>query len=85
MPPCRLDAGVLNELKKETPKDSKGRFKDKLHQRLTPDLGHPKLREHLAGVIALMRVAPNWARFKNMLNRAYPRKGATLELPLEDE
>jgi hypothetical protein len=81
----RLEVGVLDELRKQTPRDEKGRLKDKLHQRLTHDLGHPKLREHLAGVVALMRVAPNWHRFKYMLNRAYPKKGSTLELELDEK
>jgi len=81
----RLDVEVLERLKKYTPRDTKGRLKDKLFQRLTLDLGYPKLREHLAGVIAIMRIAPNWSRFKSMMARAYPKKGETLELPLDDK
>ncbi len=81
----RLETGVLDRLREKTPRDSRGRLKDKLFQSLTHDFGYIKLREHLAGVIALMRIAPNWARFKSMMNRAYPRKGVTLELPFEEE
>ena len=34
-----------------------GRHKEQLHRRLSTDLGHPKLREHLAAVVAVMKRA----------------------------
>jgi len=76
----RLAPGVLDELRARTPKDSKGRRKHKYFQRLTDDVGHPKLREHLASVITLMRVSPNKRRFYGLLNRALPRYDATHSL-----
>ena len=39
-----------------------------------PNLGHPKLKEHLAAVMALMRASANWDRFMANLNRAFPSK-----------
>ena len=48
-------------------------------------MGHPILRGHLNGVIALMKASTNWGMFKRLLNQAYPEKGATLELPLDDD
>lgn len=81
----RLEVGLLNRLKKENPKDEGGHRKSKHHQWLTLDIGHPKLRDHLQGVIALMRASANWIKFKRLLNRAYPKKGMTLELPLDDD
>jgi hypothetical protein len=81
----RLEAGVLDELRSRNPVDSTTRRrKTRHHQWLTEDVGHPKLRDHLSGVIALMRVARDWPTFKRLLNRAYPKKGQPLELPLED-
>lgn len=80
----RLETGVLDELRQVNPKDERGNRRSKHHQWLTPDIGHPKLRDHLNGVIALMRASANWDNFKRMLNRAYPKKGSTLELPLDD-
>ena len=47
-------------------------------------VGHPKLKEHLAAVAALMRAAPNWESFKRSLNRALPKLNETIELPLDD-
>ena len=52
---------------------------------LTPEFGHPRLREHLAGVIMLMKAAPNWGRFMASLNRASPKLNATIPLPFDDE
>jgi P63C domain len=75
----RLAPGVRAELHRLTPRNEKGRLKNKLFQRLTEDVGHPKLREHLASSITLMRVADNWDGFYAMLNRALPKWG---DLPL---
>ncbi len=46
----RLAPGVLNELKRLTPRDEKGRRKHKYFQMLTSNVGYPKLREHLGSV-----------------------------------
>ncbi len=73
----RLAPGVLEELQRITPRDQKGRRKHKYFQRLTEDAGHPKLREHLASVITLMKVSTNWRRFYGLLNRALPKYNTT--------
>jgi len=80
----RLAPGVLNELRKITPRDEKGRTKHRFHQRLTPDVGHPKLNEHLTGVIAIMKASRQWQDFQRLANRAFPRYGDTIPLPLEE-
>ncbi|MGA2781045.1 MAG: P63C domain-containing protein [Smithella sp.] len=69
----RLAPGVLDELKRLTPRDEKGRTKQRFFQRLTEDVGHPRLREHLTAVIALMRASTKWEQFYRMLQRALPR------------
>ena len=79
----RLAPGVLDELRRITPKDVKGRRKYRYHQRLTSDIGHPALREHLASVITLMKASTSWRRFYAMLNRALPKWGSTLPMVLE--
>jgi hypothetical protein len=80
----RLAPGVRQELHRLTPRDDKGRLKHKLFQRLTEDVGNPKLREHLASVVALMKASDKWKQFKSMLDRALPRYGDTPYLPFED-
>jgi P63C domain len=79
----RLAPGVRAELKRLTPRDEKGRLKHKLFQRLTEDVGHPKLREHLAAVIALMRASQNWEQFMYMLDTALPKYIDTPLLPFD--
>lgn len=69
----RLGPNVLDELKKRNPKNSRGKRRHKYFQWLTEDVGHPKLREHLAQVIVLMRATTRWDDFKRLLNRALPK------------
>ncbi len=78
----RLAPGILHELEKKNPRDEKGRRKARHHQWLTGDVGHPALAQHLYGVIGIMRLADSWQQFMKMLDRAYPRRGDTLQLPL---
>jgi len=70
----RLAPGVLEELKRITPRDEKGRLKHRYHQRLTEDVGHPRLREHLAAVIALMRAFDDWHTFYRALERSLEKQ-----------
>ncbi len=70
----RLAPGIKDELKRLTPKDAKGRHKERLFRRLTEDVGHPRLRELLASEITLARIFDDgeWAAFDKALNRAIP-------------
>jgi hypothetical protein len=83
----RLAPGVLDELKRITPKDDKGRRKHKYFQRLTEDVGHPKLREHLSNAITLMKASPNYPTFYRLLQRALPKykDQMQMKLPIEDQ
>lgn len=80
----RLAPKILEELKTRTPRDEKGRTKHRYFQWLTDDIGHPKLREHLASVTTLMKASANWTKFYRLIQRALPQYGQTLELPLTD-
>lgn len=79
----RLAPGVLKELKRVTPKSNKGNRKHRYFQRLTSNIGYPKLREHLGAVVAIMKLSDNYADFVSKLDRLYPRYGETMDLPLE--
>ena len=76
----RLAPGILEELEGRNPPDEKGRRKSAHHQWLTEDVGHPSLAQHVFAVTALMRAAPSWDGFLQMLNRSLPKRGRTLEL-----
>lgn len=81
---ARLAPGVLDELRRVTPRDDKGRTRHRYHQRLTEDIGHPKLKEHISNIITLMKAAPNWSGFYRMVQRALPKYGENLSLFKED-
>ena len=82
----RLAPGVLDELRQLNPVQPKTKARRyRHHQWFTPDLGHPKLREHLAAVLALMKAAPNWNDFKRSLARAFPKPDHPWDLLLDDE
>ena len=81
----RLAPGVLEELKKITPRDEKGRTKHRFFQRLTNDVGLPELHEHLIAVIALMKASPNWATFYRLLQRAKPKLNEQMPLPIDGD
>lgn len=80
----RLAPGILDELKRKNPKTDSGHRKHKHFQWLTEDIGDPRLREHLASVITLMRASNAWDQFLRMLDRALPRYGDTIPLALND-
>jgi hypothetical protein len=80
----RLAPGILQELEARNPKDEHGKRRGKHHQWLTEDIGHPALAQHLHAVIGLMRASSGWDQFYRMINRAFPKKGQTLELALGD-
>jgi len=75
----RLAPGVIDELRQKNPKDEQGKRKNKHFQWLTEDIGNPKLKEHLAAVVALMKASTKWDDFHRMMNRALPKYG---DLPL---
>ena len=80
----RLAPGVWEELKRLTPRTTRGGHKDKLFQRLTEDVGHPKLREHLAAVVMLMKYSPDWRVFIERLDKEFPQWGKNYLLPFPE-
>lgn len=69
----RLAPALLDELQDRNPTLPEGRRRHKHHQWFTPDIGHPRLKEHLSGVMALMRASDTWEGFRNLLDRSYPK------------
>jgi hypothetical protein len=79
----RLAPGVLEELKQVTPRDEEGRARHKYHQRLTQNVGYPKLREHLGSVVTLMKLSNGWDEFIAFLNRVHPRWDKTVPMDFD--
>lgn len=79
---ARLAPAVLDELRSSTPKDDSGRRKHHFHRRLTDDIGHPKLREHMAAVLTTMQLSDDYDDFIGKLDRVRPRYDETMPLQL---
>ena len=77
----RLAPGLLEELKKQATKDEK---KAHLHRRLTQEVGHPKLREHLASVVTAMKLSDDYKDFIEKLNRIHQRYNPQSSLELDE-
>ena len=73
----RLAPELLPELKKAA---SKAERKSKLHQWLTSDLGHPKLREHLSSIVSILKLSKTPEEFRNNVNMIHPKIGDTGQL-----
>ena len=81
----RVAPGVLDELRSRNPVQPQGWRRNRHHQWFTPEYGHPRLKEHLEGVTALMRAAGSWDGFKRSLDRVYPKPGNTIPLAIDDD
>lgn len=84
----RIAPGLLEELREKSPKNEKGHRANKLHQWLSEDIGNPMLAQHMHSVLMFQRLAIangyGWGRFIKMVDQVMPKKGATLELGLND-
>jgi len=80
----QLPKGILDELKKNTPKSAAGNYTARFFQSLTTDTGHPHLSAQLNQVIALMRISDDWKQFLQHFNKMVDRKNGQLELKFDD-
>lgn len=78
---ARLAPELLPELKKAA---SKAERRSRLHQWLTNEIGHPKLKEHLASLISVMKLSKTPKDLIANVNITHPRYGATRQLDLDD-
>jgi hypothetical protein len=81
---ARLAPGIVKELEIRNPMTARGYRKHKHYQYLTEDIGLPALAQHLYAVNGLMRAADTWKEFMALMDKAHPRRGDTLQLPLFD-
>lgn len=78
----RLAPEILPELKKAA---SKAEKTTKLHQWLTSDIGHPKLREHLASIVTLLKISKTKEDFYSMVDKVHPKFNENYTLDLEED
>jgi hypothetical protein len=85
----RLGPGILDQLEKLTPKDERGYRPNKMHSWLTDDIGVPMLSQHMHTLVSFQKLALKrgygWNRFVKMVDEVMPKRGNTMELPLEND
>lgn len=69
----RLAPGLLEEMEKVMPRDEEGSRKGRLHQLLTEDYGIPKLKEHFASLLAVMKLSKSWDELIANVNIVLPK------------
>lgn len=75
----RLAPEILPELKSLA---SKAEKKAKLHQWLSSDIGHPKLREHLASIVTLLKISTSKEQFHQLVDQIHPKLGQNKSLDI---
>ena len=80
----RIHPDVLKELKRLNPKNQSGNRSKRHHQFLTDDIGNPHLEKHLSSLITLMRISPNWLKFKGYVEKAFPIQNGQLNIGFPD-
>ena len=76
----QLPRGVLDELRKKAPKNSKGNRSVRLHQGLTQDIGNPHLAAQIQQVITLFRLSDNMEQMWQQFNKLNDRRDGQLEI-----
>jgi len=92
----QLPPGILDELKKKTPKSTSGNRTRRYFQLLTEDIGSPHLKEQINQVITVFQLSDNmkhmWSQFETLKLRqmgqmelpfAFDEKGHTIA-PIEE-
>ncbi len=81
----RVAPAVLDELQERNPTLPGGRRRHRHHQWFSEEYGHPRLKEHLAAVIVLMRSAPSWPIFMHRLNVAIPKPNSMIAMAMDGD
>jgi hypothetical protein len=76
----QLPPGVIDELRNVNPKDEQGRRRNRHHQFLSEEVGHPHLERQISATTTLMRASEDWPTFKRLFARAFPKSGDQIEL-----
>lgn len=79
----QLPKGILEELKKVTPKSEEGNYTARFFQSLTPNIGHPALSAQIYKVIGIMNISSNWNEFKTLFNRMVDRNNGQMEIDFD--
>lgn len=76
----QLPKGVLDELKKKTPKSEAGNYTARFFQSLTPDVGDPSLQAQINSVITLFQISDTWQDFTARFNKLVQRRSGQIDI-----
>jgi len=81
----RIGPGLTRELQERRQEilESTGK-RGKLHQVMTPDVGHPALQHHISGLIFLAKAFKEWGPFYEAVDKVAQRYNRTLALPFDE-
>ncbi len=77
----QLPNGVLEKLKKQTPKSSKGNYTARFHQNLTLDIGEPTLTAQINQIVTLFQLSDNMKHMWEQFDKLNKRKQEQLQQP----
>jgi hypothetical protein len=79
----QLPIGVLEELKKRTPKDETGKLKSHLHRNLTHDVGDPHLTQQINQIVTIFILSENMKDMWEKFAKLKTRQSIEMELPFD--
>lgn len=77
----QLPKGVLENLKKNTPKSEAGNYTARFHQSLSVDVGEPHLNSQITKVITIFQLSNNMKEMWSLFNRLTRHENGEMELP----
>ncbi len=77
----RLPKGIIDELKKRTPKSESGNYLARFHQNLTLDIGEPNLTAQLNKIITIFQLSDSMEEVWSQFNKLKSREEGQFELP----
>lgn len=77
----QLPDGIIEELRKITPKSADGNYTARFHQNLTIDIGEPNLTQQINQIVTLFQLSDNMQHMWQQFNKLKQRQSGQLELP----
>lgn len=77
----QLPQGIIEELRKITPKSADGNYTARFHQNLTLDIGEPNLTQQINQIVTLFQLSDNMSHMWEQFNKLKQRQNGQLELP----
>lgn len=79
----QLPKGVLEELEKNTPKNTEGKKIAKMHQLLTDEIGNPHLTAQINQMVTLFQLSDNMKHMWGQFEKLKVRQSGQMELPFD--